>query len=79
MGCLTYLKWHSNVSSSFFLFCSYLLTSTCYSTYSTALMFRFFNIEISFYWQILGKIDTLRKKLVSVGKEHASLCAKVVW
>ncbi|XP_051150205.1 nucleolar GTP-binding protein 1 isoform X2 [Andrographis paniculata] len=28
------------------------------------------------YEEVLGKIDTLRKKLVSVGKEHASICAK---
>lgn len=27
--------------------------------------------------QVLGKVDALRKKVVSVGKEHASLCAKV--
>ncbi|KAK6154182.1 hypothetical protein DH2020_013821 [Rehmannia glutinosa] len=29
------------------------------------------------YEEVLGKVDTLRKKVVSVGKEHASLCAKV--
>ncbi|XP_076913516.1 nucleolar GTP-binding protein 1-like [Bidens hawaiensis] len=28
------------------------------------------------YEQVLGKVDSLRKKLVSVGKEHASLCAQ---
>lgn len=28
------------------------------------------------YEEVLGKVDSLRKKLVSVGKEHASLCAK---
>ncbi|GER47143.1 nucleolar GTP-binding protein [Striga asiatica] len=28
------------------------------------------------YEEVLGKVDTLRKKLVSVGKEHASFCAK---
>ncbi|KAI3462113.1 hypothetical protein Pfo_018776 [Paulownia fortunei] len=28
------------------------------------------------YEEVLGKVDTLRKKVVSVGKEHASLCAK---
>ncbi|KAL6130494.1 hypothetical protein ACLB2K_068873 [Fragaria x ananassa] len=28
------------------------------------------------YEQVLGKVDALRKKVVSVGKEHASLCAK---
>lgn len=27
--------------------------------------------------QVLNKVDALRKKVVSVGKEHASLCAKV--
>lgn len=26
---------------------------------------------------MLGKVDGLRKRVVSVGKEHASLCAKV--
>lgn len=26
---------------------------------------------------MLGKVDALRKKVLSVGKEHASLCAKV--
>ncbi|KAK7256330.1 hypothetical protein RIF29_29772 [Crotalaria pallida] len=25
---------------------------------------------------VLGKVDALRKRVVSVGKEHASLCAK---
>lgn len=30
-----------------------------------------------YHWQALGKIEALRKKVVSVGKEHASLCAKV--
>ncbi|KAL6505571.1 hypothetical protein OROHE_022950 [Orobanche hederae] len=29
------------------------------------------------YEEVLGKVDTLRKQVVSVGKEHASLCAKV--
>ncbi|KAI9080602.1 hypothetical protein K1719_037463 [Acacia pycnantha] len=29
-----------------------------------------------YYEMVLGKVDALRKKLVSVGKEHASLCAK---
>ncbi|KAL6577843.1 hypothetical protein OROMI_010171 [Orobanche minor] len=28
------------------------------------------------YEEVLGKVDTLRKQVVSVGKEHASLCAK---
>lgn len=28
------------------------------------------------YEEVLGKVDALRKKVVSVGKEHASLCAK---
>ncbi|RXH93257.1 hypothetical protein DVH24_013833 [Malus domestica] len=28
------------------------------------------------YEQVLGKVDALRKKVVSIGKEHASLCAK---
>ncbi|MFS8022950.1 putative nucleolar GTP-binding protein [Helianthus anomalus] len=28
------------------------------------------------YEDVLGKVDSLRKKLVSVGKEHASLCAQ---
>ncbi|XP_030548772.1 nucleolar GTP-binding protein 1 [Rhodamnia argentea] len=28
------------------------------------------------YEEVLMKVDTLRKKVVSVGKEHASLCAK---
>ncbi|XP_024022228.1 nucleolar GTP-binding protein 1 isoform X2 [Morus notabilis] len=28
------------------------------------------------YEEVLGKVDSLRKKVVSVGKEHASLCAK---
>lgn len=28
------------------------------------------------YEEVLGKIEALRKKVVSVGKEHASLCAK---
>ncbi|KAL7605306.1 uncharacterized protein LOC111898737 [Lactuca sativa] len=28
------------------------------------------------YEEVLGKVDYLRKKLVSVGKEHASLCAQ---
>lgn len=28
--------------------------------------------------QVLRKVDALRKKVVSVGKECASLCAKVV-
>ncbi|XP_058104181.1 uncharacterized protein LOC131248128 isoform X2 [Magnolia sinica] len=28
------------------------------------------------YEQVLRRVDTLRKKVVSVGKEHASLCAK---
>ncbi|KAJ0430237.1 putative nucleolar GTP-binding protein [Helianthus annuus] len=28
------------------------------------------------YEEVLGKVDSLRKKLVSVGKEHASLCAQ---
>ncbi|PON56745.1 Ferrous iron transport protein B, partial [Parasponia andersonii] len=30
------------------------------------------------YEEVLGKVDTLRKKVVSVAKEHASLCAKSV-
>ncbi|XP_054790965.1 uncharacterized protein LOC129296384, partial [Prosopis cineraria] len=29
-----------------------------------------------YYEMVLGKVDALRKKVVSVGKEHASLCAK---
>ncbi|KAF2592897.1 hypothetical protein F2Q70_00044354 [Brassica cretica] len=29
------------------------------------------------YEEVLGKVDALRKKVLSVGKEHASLCAKV--
>uniref|UniRef100_M1BFZ6 Nucleolar GTP-binding protein n=1 Tax=Solanum tuberosum TaxID=4113 RepID=M1BFZ6_SOLTU len=29
------------------------------------------------YENVLGKLEALRKKVVSVGKEHASLCAKV--
>ncbi|KAB8653876.1 hypothetical protein FH972_026172 [Carpinus fangiana] len=28
------------------------------------------------YEEVLGKVDALRKKVVSVGKEHASFCAK---
>ncbi|KAL3537146.1 hypothetical protein ACH5RR_000512 [Cinchona calisaya] len=28
------------------------------------------------YEEVLGKVDALRKKVVSVGKEHASICAK---
>ncbi|KAK9906250.1 hypothetical protein M0R45_002677 [Rubus argutus] len=28
------------------------------------------------YEQVLGKVDALRNRVVSVGKEHASLCAK---
>ncbi|KAL3621713.1 hypothetical protein CASFOL_034373 [Castilleja foliolosa] len=28
------------------------------------------------YEEVLGKVDKLRKKIVSVGKEHASVCAK---
>ncbi|XP_050236902.1 uncharacterized protein LOC126686728 isoform X2 [Mercurialis annua] len=28
------------------------------------------------YEEVLRKVDTLRKKVVSIGKEHASLCAK---
>ncbi|KAL3833016.1 hypothetical protein ACJIZ3_007752 [Penstemon smallii] len=28
------------------------------------------------YEEVMGKVDKLRKKVVSVGKEHASLCAK---
>ncbi|XP_076889936.1 uncharacterized protein LOC143540855 [Bidens hawaiensis] len=28
------------------------------------------------YEEVLGKVDSLRKKLVSAGKEHASLCAQ---
>ncbi|KAK9911650.1 hypothetical protein M0R45_035546 [Rubus argutus] len=36
------------------------------------------NFLIVFYiWShVLGKVDALRKRVVSVGKEHASLCAK---
>ncbi|KAJ4825855.1 hypothetical protein Tsubulata_023370, partial [Turnera subulata] len=30
------------------------------------------------YEQVLRKVDALRKKVVSVGKQHASLCAKVL-
>ncbi|KAJ0231750.1 NOG1 [Hirschfeldia incana] len=30
------------------------------------------------YDQVLGKVDALRKKVQSVGKEHASLCAKAL-
>lgn len=37
-------------------------------------------IELTFgagnYEEVLKKVDALRKKVVSVGKEHASLCAK---
>ncbi|WJX75980.1 hypothetical protein P8452_59454 [Trifolium repens] len=29
-----------------------------------------------YYEKVLGKVDGLRKRVVSVGKEHASLCAK---
>ncbi|KAL9273441.1 GTP-binding protein 4-like protein, partial [Drosera capensis] len=28
------------------------------------------------YEEVLGKVDTLRKRVVSLGKEHASLCSK---
>lgn len=28
---------------------------------------------------MLGQVDGLRKRVVSVGKEHASLCAKVLF
>lgn len=28
------------------------------------------------YEQVLGRVDALRKKIVSIGKEHASVCAK---
>lgn len=38
-------------------------------------------IELTFgdgtYEEILGRVDALRKKVVSVGKQHASLCAQV--
>jgi hypothetical protein len=27
--------------------------------------------------QVLGRVDTLRKRITSVGKQHASVCAKV--
>jgi hypothetical protein len=27
--------------------------------------------------QVLGRVDALRKRITSVGKEHASVCAKV--
>jgi len=27
--------------------------------------------------QVLGRVDTLRKRITSVGKQHASDCAKV--
>ncbi|XP_042482634.1 GTP-binding protein 4 isoform X2 [Macadamia integrifolia] len=30
------------------------------------------------YEKVLGRVDTLRKKVQSVGKEHASLCAKTL-
>ncbi|KAG7652326.1 Nucleolar GTP-binding protein 1 Rossman-fold domain [Arabidopsis thaliana x Arabidopsis arenosa] len=30
------------------------------------------------YEEVLGKVDVLRKKVLSVGKEHASLCAKAL-
>ncbi|KAG2581724.1 hypothetical protein PVAP13_6KG085835 [Panicum virgatum] len=37
-------------------------------------------IELTFgegyYEQVLGRIDTLRKRITSVGKQHASVCAK---
>lgn len=33
--------------------------------------------EWVFFQQVLGRVDALRKKIVSIGKEHASLCAKV--
>ncbi|OIW07625.1 hypothetical protein TanjilG_16606 [Lupinus angustifolius] len=29
-----------------------------------------------YYEKVLGKVDALRKRVVSVGKEHASICAK---
>lgn len=29
-----------------------------------------------YYEEVLGKVEALRKKVVSVGKEHASICAK---
>ncbi|CAI9764705.1 unnamed protein product [Fraxinus pennsylvanica] len=39
-------------------------------------------IELTFgegnYEEVLGQVDALRKKVVSVGKEHASLCAKTL-
>jgi len=28
-------------------------------------------------YQVLGRVDALRKKITSVGKQHASVCAKV--
>lgn len=36
-----------------------------------------FCMGMSFFQQVLGKVDVLRKRIVSLGKEHASLCAKV--
>ncbi|XP_008788707.2 nucleolar GTP-binding protein 1 isoform X1 [Phoenix dactylifera] len=37
-------------------------------------------IELTFgegnYEEVLGRVDALRKRLISVGKQHASLCAK---
>ncbi|KAK4760356.1 hypothetical protein SAY87_005249 [Trapa incisa] len=33
-------------------------------------------IGIGNYEEVLGKVDSLRKKVISVGKEHASFCAK---
>ncbi|EES14591.1 hypothetical protein BDA96_07G052400 [Sorghum bicolor] len=37
-------------------------------------------IELTFgegyYEQVLGRVDTLRKRITSVGKQHASVCAK---
>ena len=34
-------------------------------------------VDFLMVWQVLRRVDSLRKKVVSVGKEHASLCAKV--
>jgi hypothetical protein len=27
--------------------------------------------------QVIGRVDALRKRITSVGKQHASVCAKV--
>uniref|UniRef100_A0A453MXS5 NOG1 N-terminal helical domain-containing protein n=1 Tax=Aegilops tauschii subsp. strangulata TaxID=200361 RepID=A0A453MXS5_AEGTS len=39
-------------------------------------------IELTFgegyYEKVLGRVDALRKKITSVGKQHASVCAKFI-